>query len=271
VAKDKQSRAGLSAIRGAVARRRARRWSVPHPERVTGVFGEPPAPELCPRRMRVLVWNVYKGKRRSWAPRFRELSEGRDLILAQELYFEPRTHALLDESQLQWTTATSFVYPQRGGVGTGLGTAAGAASTRKHALLSSGREPLTRTPKLALLTEYRLRNQQTLLVANVHAINFAGFASFDDQLRRIETAIAQHDGPLLVAGDFNTWTTRRLRRLDALMRTAALEPVEFAGDRRPTPLDHAFVRNLRVSSGELHRTRASDHAALSFEVAALDE
>lgn len=156
-------------------------------------------------------------------------------------------------------------------MGTGLGTAAGAVSRRNHALLSTGREPLTRTPKLALLTEYRLRNRQALLVVNVHAINFAGFASFDQQLRRIEAAMAQHEGPLLVAGDFNTWTTRRLRRLDALMLAASLEPVAFAGDRRPTPLDHAFVRDLQVSAGELHRSRASDHAALSFEIAAAPE
>ena len=255
-----------NALQTALDRRRALRWAIPHPERVTAVHGEPPAPGLAHAGLRVLVWNVFKGKRRRWAPQFRELAGGRDLILAQELYFCSGTRALLDESELQWTTATSFTYLRRGGVGTGIGTAARAATRRKRALLTTGREPLTKTPKLALVTEYELGSARRLRVINVHAINFAGFASFDRQMQRIEHALADHSGPLLVAGDFNTWSTRRLRRLDALVERGSLEPVEFTGDRRANVLDHAFVRGLRVSCSEIHRSRASDHAALTFEI-----
>ncbi|MCA9683408.1 MAG: endonuclease/exonuclease/phosphatase family protein [Myxococcales bacterium] len=250
----------------ALARGRARRWPIPHPHQVTEVHGEAPATRLDPR-LRVLVWNVFKGKRPSWAPAFRTLAEDRDLILAQELYFEPKTHALLRESALQWTTATSFSYASRGHVGTGLGTAARAHARRSDALRSAAREPLTGTPKLALLTSYALHDggeDRELLVVNVHAINFAGFGSFAGQLHRIEAAIEQHDGPLLLAGDFNTWSSRRLRRLADLARAAALEPVEFPEDRRVTILDHAFIRGLRAADAQLHRSRASDHAALSF-------
>jgi endonuclease/exonuclease/phosphatase (EEP) superfamily protein YafD len=258
----------LETLRRALEASRASRWTVPHPGELTATFGEAPAGELCPKTLRVLVWNVYKGKRRNFAPQFRALAADRDLILAQELFFEPSTHALLDELEVEWTMATSFTYARRGHIGTGLGTAARASSLRAEALQTAGREPLTRTPKLALLTEYRLGGSNRLLVGNVHAINFAGFANFKAQMQRIEAALAAHRGPALLAGDFNTWTTRRLRRLEDLTRAAGLEPVPFVGDRRATPLDHAFVRELQVLDGRIHRTRASDHAALSFELTA---
>jgi endonuclease/exonuclease/phosphatase (EEP) superfamily protein YafD len=108
--------------------------------------------------------------------------------------------------------------------------------------------------------------ERKLLVANVHAINFAGFGNFEAQMQHIELALAAHRGPALLAGDFNTWTTRRLRRIEGLMRSTGLEPIAFANDRRATPLDHAFVRELDVLDSRIHRSRASDHAALSFEL-----
>jgi endonuclease/exonuclease/phosphatase (EEP) superfamily protein YafD len=252
---------------GGLARGLAGRWHLPHPDEITNIHGEASADALEPleQGLRVLVWNVFKGKRASWGQEFRSLARQHDVILAQELYFEPRTHDLLRESALQWTTATSFYYARRGGIGTGLGTAARAVTRRMHAMLTPGREPVTGTPKLALLTSYMF-GEVELLVANVHAINFAGFTNFDEQLRRLELALAGHEGPLLVAGDFNTWTTRRLRRLDALACTTGLEPVAFASDRRANVLDHALVRGLRASDGQVVDSRASDHAALSFMI-----
>jgi endonuclease/exonuclease/phosphatase (EEP) superfamily protein YafD len=294
----------LDVLRKTLEASRSRRWTVPHPSELTATLGEAPDASLCPKTLRVLVWNVYKGRRRGFAPQFRALASDRDLILAQELFFEEDTHALLGELEVEWTTATSFTYARRDHVGTGLGTAARASSLRAWALQTTGREPLTRTPKLALLTEYQLGAgfeagavaggaspglstglstglgaglgpalgagvdvERKLLVANVHAINFAGFGNFEAQLQHIELALAAHRGPALLAGDFNTWTTRRLRRLDGLMRNTGLEPVAFAKDRRATPLDHAFVRELDVLDSRIHRSRASDHAALSFELA----
>lgn len=260
--------ARLEVVSSAVATTRERRWQVPGADELTQVVGEPELPHLSPEAVRVLVWNVFKGKRRTWAPQFRRLVGDRDLVLAQELYFEDRTRALFDEFEFQWATATSFNYARRGGVGTGLGTAARAESLRVRALQTAGREPVTRTPKLALLTEHRLGADDTLLVVNVHAINFAGFRSFDAQLGRIEDALADHPGPTLLAGDFNTWTPRRRRRLVALMRAGKLDAVEFEGDPRTNPLDHAFVRGLEVREAQVHTSRASDHAALSFELSA---
>ena len=267
VANPDKRRVSLRTLQAALERGRAARWTVPEDRELTDALGTPAGLELPRDRLRVLVWNVYKGRRRDWALRFREHLGERDLILAQELYFEDRTRELLHGSDLHWTTATSFHYARRGGVGTGLGTAAPTAPTREHALQTDGREPLTGTPKLALLTEYPLGiGDRRLLVANVHAINFAGFDSFDAQLRRIEDALADHRGPTLLAGDFNTWSRRRRRRLDALVAASGLAPVEFSDDPRTTPLDHAFVRELGVSNAEVHQTRASDHAALSFDV-----
>lgn len=243
-----------------------RRWVLPADEQLVARRGQASVEALDPQRLRVLVWNVYKGRRRSFGQRFRTLARDRDLILAQELYFAPTMHTLLGELALEWTTATSFHYARRDNVGTGLGTAARAPSRRARALVTRGREALTRTPKLALLTEHAL-GEDTLLVANVHAINFAGYADFDAQLARIEAALGEHQGPLLLAGDFNTWSRRRQRRLELLGAAVEAAPVRFRNDRRAAPLDHVLVRGLQVEDASLEPSRASDHAALCLELA----
>jgi len=238
---------------------------VPAPHELTDRLGSPSAARLDPEAVRVLVWNVYKGRRRSFGPRFRELASASDLILAQELYLDDGIRAHLHAHPLEWTTATSFHYARRDHVATGLGTAARAPALRAHALQTDGREPLTRTPKLALLTEHHI-GDRLLLVANVHAINFAGYAHFDAQLAEVEAQLHDHAGPLLLAGDFNTWSRRRHRRLEQLVSRIGLDPVEFEDDRRTNVLDHAFVRALEVGEARVEDSRASDHAALRFEL-----
>ena len=243
------------------------RWLVPAPDQLTGRLGSASAERLDPEVVRVLVWNVFKGRRRSFGARFGELANASDLILAQELVFGADIEVQFDKLALEWTTATSFQYARRDNLATGLGTAARAPALRADALQTDGREPVTRTPKLALMTEHHI-GEHRLLVANVHAINFAGYAHFDAQLARVEERLATHEGPLLLAGDFNTWSRRRHRRLEKLCSSTGLDAVEFEDDRRTNVLDHAFVRELEVGEARVEDSRASDHAALRFELSA---
>jgi endonuclease/exonuclease/phosphatase (EEP) superfamily protein YafD len=241
-------------------------WTVPPQDELTRLHGGAPAEALDAASMRVLVWNVYKGKRRQWRSEFERLMGQSDLVLAQELLFHPPTQELLEASELSWTTATSFIYARRQAHATGLGTAARADALEVIALQSEAREPITRTPKLALVTAHRLSDDSTLLVVNVHAINFAGFDPFDAQLEAVEKQIRAHEGPVLLAGDFNTWSGRRRARLSRLRDELELDAVRFELDPRRAPLDHAFVRGLVVEHSKVHRGRASDHMALSFEL-----
>lgn len=229
--------------------------------------GEGPEDVLDATCMRVLVWNVFKEKRRSWRAEFEQRVQQSDLVLLQEMLFHPPTREMLEESELSWTTATSFVYARRETHATGLGTASRAGAVETVALQSEGREPITNTPKLALFTAHPLSDGTTLLVVNIHAINFAGFASYHAQLDAVEDQVSSHRGPVLLAGDFNTWSRRRQTRLVGLASELGLNAVGFEADPRRVPLDHAFTRGLVVERAEVHAGAASDHMALSFELA----
>ena len=77
------------------------------------------------------------------------------------------------------------------------------------------REPWIRTPKAVGITEFALTDsQQTLAVVNIHGINFTlGVGDFARQLADIRSVIEAHEGPVIVAGDFNTWNRRRADEL----------------------------------------------------------
>ena len=46
---------------------------------------------------------------------------------------------------------------------------------------------------------------QQLLVVNVHAINFVMLHTFEAFIKQLISAMKNHHGPILLAGDFNTW------------------------------------------------------------------
>jgi endonuclease/exonuclease/phosphatase (EEP) superfamily protein YafD len=124
-------------------------------------------------------------------------------------------------------------------------------------------------PKAALVTEYRLQDRRdTLLVANVHAINFTpGTAHFQRQLRSIVTSLTEHRGPLILSGDFNTWRGKRLRILQQLCADLELCDLPFEHDHRRQAfgfaLDHIFYRGLTHKSGVISRVYSSDHNPIS--------
>ena len=62
-------------------------------------------------------------------------------------------------------------------------------------------------PKSALYARYRLSNGSDLVTVNLHAINFTlGTKDFQNQIEQLENAVKKHKGPLIIAGDFNTWS-----------------------------------------------------------------
>ncbi len=130
------------------------------------------------------------------------------------------------------------------------------------------KEPILGTPKASLLTVYRLAGtENTLLVVNVHAVNFAvGLSEFRNQVRDLYEVIGRHDGPVIFSGDFNTWRSSRLKILRSLNAEHGLHPIRFADDKRTRmfghALDHIFVRGLRALSAHVKPVDSSDHNPL---------
>jgi len=221
-----------------------------------------PREALDPQHIHLLSWNIAKGRHHDWTRDLGRLAQRADIVALQEAKLEHEMHQLLDDCC--WAFAPGY---QRLEQTTGVLTAARAQTVRhfRH----SHREPLIRHPKAALITEYRLQHMtQTLLVGNIHAINFtAGTGHFRRQLHEVALGLKAHAGPVILCGDFNTWRGKRLEILHDLVTELSLNPVPFLHDYRRAAfglaLDHIFYRGLHLRDGEVDRVSSSDHNPIS--------
>ncbi|HTG55016.1 MAG TPA: hypothetical protein VL943_02020, partial [Niabella sp.] len=56
----------------------------------------------------ILVWNIYKARKREWERDFHALAEGKDIILLQEAVFRTRFDPLFDTPErMEWVMARS--------------------------------------------------------------------------------------------------------------------------------------------------------------------
>ena len=177
--------------------------------------------------------------------------------------------------------ATSF---RRGLVGPeeGVMTVARAAVRTAHRVRSSERELRLLTPKAALISQLPLSDGRELCLVNVHGLNFDPTGrQLARQLGELRERVAHLRGPVVVAGDFNTWNDRRMGAVQDLAHALDLEEVapDFPGGtkgriplrkaRETLGLDHRlhldrlFVRGLvPVHAAWMDSFRCSDHIPL---------
>lgn len=219
--------------------------------------------ELSPDRFSLLSWNSYKGAKPGWLEQFTSLSLKSDLITLQEGYLNDSLAETLNEKSYSWDIASAFTLDT---IPTGVLT----ASNVKPASICAtwDNEPILTLPKTAMITEYRIQNRtETLLLVNVHMVNFTlGTGSFSAQLNKIEQIIQQHSGPVILAGDFNTWSQTRLALLQELTSRTDLRPISFESDFRSrffgNAVDHIYSRELMVLEAHTLETDSSDHNPL---------
>ena len=214
---------------------------------------------LDPYWIELLNWNIQKGGSDEWGIELYELGEHADVLTLQEA---PLVNPGWEDHVVDSFHAFAPGYQTRRSP-TGVMTVSTAVPLVQCNL--SAREPLLRTPKATLVTEYALAGRQdTLLVINIHAVNFTlGLGAFEAQLGTASGILERHDGPVIFAGDFNTWRQSRLEHLEVLIDSHGLAAVEFQDDDHKRflgyPLDHVYVRGLDVVASETLDTRSSDH------------
>ena len=229
-------------------------------------------PALNTKRFSLVSWNVFKGKKAGWAEDFQELSQKSDILVLQEAYLTHNLKKMLRHADYHWDMSAAFEYRN---IEAGVLTAARTAPTLTCAFRET--EPLTRIPKSILITRYPLsRTAQQLLVANIHAINLTlDISVFQKQLDRLEAVLATYRGPLIVAGDFNTWNSSRMSRVTALAQRLGLTAVEFDNGRRSRflghPVDHVYYRGLETKRAATSMVSTSDHNPLMVVFKLADE
>ena len=221
--------------------------------------GEQAKHSLDPNEIELLNWNIQKGGGADWGQDLRALGTDADVLTLQEA---PLVNPGWKEHVIEsfHAFAPGFTTPW---TSTGVMTVSTAIPLVQCNL--SAREPWLRTPKATLVTEYALDGEQeTLLVVNIHAVNFTlGLGAFEAQLDGASRILARHEGPVIFAGDFNTWRQSRLTHLDSIIDEHGLASVQFPDDVRKRvfglPLDHVYVRGLDVVDAETEETNSSDH------------
>ena len=219
-----------------------------------------PSAGLDPTSIRLVTWNIHKEGDAGWQEDLVALAMHSDIVLLQETTLQPAMQGILQAADLRWVMASSFAY---GDYDIGVLTAA-----RIEAVASCTQrvvEPLLRLPKSAVISWFAAAGKShTLAVVNVHAINFSlSDDAYRAQLSAIADTLALHEGPIILAGDLNTWSAARVKVVDDLAARLGLSAVVLAQDKRTLFLgrqvDHILIRGLRVQAAGAVAVTSSDH------------
>ncbi len=228
---------------------RVRMWKPPQGE----------AAALDPARIRVLTWNIHKESDAGWHDDLARFAAASDIVLLQEATLIDPLQAVLRQARLDWVMASSFIYRD-----VDIGVLSAARVPFVAHCTQRVTEPLLRLPKSSVVTWLPIAGTtRTLAVANVHSINFSLLlGEYEAQFDGIAQALSTHDGPIVFAGDLNTWTDERLEALDRVARKLGLTAIPFASGRSRflgREVDHILVRGLEVTSAAAIVVRSSDH------------
>jgi endonuclease/exonuclease/phosphatase (EEP) superfamily protein YafD len=215
---------------------------------------------LDPDALRIMTWNLHKQEDAGWERDLQRFLAGADVALLQEAVLREDLRAILAARGLRYTMASAFIYRE---VDYGVVTAA----TMPPLALCADRavEPLFGIPKAGIVAWYALEGRtDTLAVVNIHAVNFTpSIASYQAQLTALLRPLAAHDGPIVFAGDFNTWSDARREALRASAAALGLTEIVLEPDLRARffgqQLDHVLTRGLTRVSATAIAVASSDH------------
>ena len=242
-------------------------------DRVLQAAGASEAADVQNRRpLRLLVWNIHKQGDFGWERDLSGFAAASDVMLLQETVLQPALRDILDDSGLRWVMASSFLLgADDNGVLTATRIAPIASCTQRAV------EPLIRIPKSAVIswlpitdtrTDTRTGSRETLAIANVHSINFELAPDvYRSQLEALADALAAHRGPIIFAGDFNTWNDARDGVVAEIAARLGLTELNLLVDQRAVffgrHLDHIFIRGLQIVDVTAVPVTSSDHNPLA--------
>ncbi len=219
----------------------------------------------------VVNWNIQKGRNTEWVQDLHEIGSRPDLLILQEA--SVRTNVWRDLVPEHHSSFAEGFGPDWSP--SGVMTVSAAEPLTECELVAH--EPWFGTRKATLITEYGLSDTaQTLLVVNIHGINFAlGISDLENQFAQAKAVIAEHDGPVVFSGDFNTWRSQRARVLEEMLESLGLTALDFDVDHRKRffgwALDHIYVRGLYPEDATTLQSDASDHNPMTVRLRLSEE
>jgi endonuclease/exonuclease/phosphatase (EEP) superfamily protein YafD len=224
---------------------------------------------FVPDTFGLLCWNVHKNNTKQ--SRFRNylemIEEEYDFMLLQEANFRDDEHFTLPH--FAFDAAANLEV--RGNF-YGVLSASRVESKDAQAFLSEGKESLIGTHKSLLVSRYYFEDGEPLIMLNVHAINFRENQRFNKELERFLILMKHQKGAMIVAGDFNTWNKKRMKKLHELREELELEMVPFDQSDHVKSimgnhLDFIFYRGFEVEAYSVDKSHGlSDHNPLSVRL-----
>ena len=126
-------------------------------------------------------------------------------------------------------------------------------------------EPILRTPKAGIAAVYPIEgSHQELMVINLHGVNFSWLlGTWKSQIRIASLLIKSHHGPVILAGDLNTWRYERWRFVIQQAQGLGLSRPDYVIDERTAPfgypLDWILSRGIEWESVNSPTNPLSDH------------
>ena len=219
---------------------------------------------LDPEAIAFLNWNIYKGNGENWQQDLSSFAQSHDVMTIQEATLDTEFTDILESHDFNWIMNTAF---HLDGIAAGVMTVAGLDAL--HSCGFKVTEPLIRIPKSTLISYYPINgSDQNLLVANIHGINFTlGIGLYREQLQKLYDAVQHHDGPMIVAGDFNSWSDDRVDEVNQLVSSLSLSTIEYPVNNKTHffghAIDHVFYRQLEIVSNRVQQVSSSDHNPIS--------
>lgn len=216
----------------------------------------------------LLSWNVYKEQKGDWEKDFTELSRKVDILALQESPLINGHNRVLDILGYSYNQTIGFrVNGTSFGVVIGVGGDLAGQATRSCSLRAI--EPVIRIPKTAILTRIATETSE-LLVVSIHSVNFSmGLDTYREQLATLSRLLSKYRYPIIIAGDFNTWSDERQRLVDEFALELDLQSVKYIEDNRSMVfshvLDHVFVRGLYNVHVTVHKVESSDHSPIRVD------
>lgn len=232
--------------------------------------------------IRILNWNIHKeGNLSEWKKVITHIVKNKkpDFILLQEVRLDGKVGDFISKDLKYGWEFSPNLYQGKYDAYSGVLTASHIKPKMVESALSNETELFSKTQKTVLFTKYPIGSPSLeLLVVNIHGINInIDLDGFKEQIRYIAEVVVRHDGPVILAGDFNTWREARLDHLSKLVKEMELVKIDFGSNADyvetmfGNPLDHIFIskEKLEVIKGSqdvIVDIKSSDHSPLFVEL-----
>ncbi len=204
-----------------------------------------------------VTWNAHKLADPKFIQDLKIISTTADIIFIQEaLHSTQLQNQFSERLPFAFSFHKSFCTSEK--KATGVMSAARFKLQNNMTLFSPDTEPISFTPKVSAYSQIVI-NQQIIHLINTHALNFNSGIAFENQIDHLTRFISQLKGPVIWAGDFNTWNAGRKSYLNVATESLGLKHLIPTSDHRNLILDQIYVRGLSALKVEVLPNTTSDH------------